>query len=97
MTIEEESKKQTDIVDEEGLPRSGPGPYPEFLPPTPVLPQIFISQDQSIDPHQVHQLDDSSTGYTFMTQLLEHDMDPFGLSASMQFQTQFFIDTSSMR
>ena len=49
MTIEEEYEKQTDIFDEEDLPQSGPGPYPESLPPIPVLPQIFISEDQSIN------------------------------------------------
>ncbi|KAH6667136.1 hypothetical protein B0J14DRAFT_704709 [Halenospora varia] len=84
---EEEYEKQTDIFDED-LPQSGPGPYPESLPPMPALPQILISQDQSIDQHrQVHQLNDSSTGHTFMNQLLEHDMNPFGLSAGMNFQT----------
>jgi hypothetical protein len=65
MAIEEESKKQTDIVDEEDLPHSGPGPYPEFFPHS-----------------QVNQLDDSSTGHTFMIHAVSDN---------------FFIDTSSMR
>lgn len=37
--------------------------------------------------------------YPSMTQLLDHsyDFDPFGLSASMAFPTQFSFDTSNMR
>ncbi len=38
-------------------------------------------------------------GYPTMTQLLDPalDWDPFGLSASMQFPTQFSFDTSNTR
>jgi hypothetical protein len=37
--------------------------------------------------------------YPSMTQLLDpsYDFDPFGLSASMAFPTQFSFDTSNMR
>jgi hypothetical protein len=55
-----------------------------------------IHQSGSID-RSTQPVGQQLTGNTFITQLLEHHMDPFGLSASMQFQTQFFIDMSSMR
>jgi len=54
----------------------------------------------------IHNLPVSTTsqqqGFGSMSQLLDPfdpmlDMDPFGLSASMQFPTQFTFDTSSMR
>lgn len=40
-----------------------------------------------------------ANGYPSMTQLLDPalDWDPFGLSASMQFPTQFSFDTSNTR
>jgi hypothetical protein len=56
--------------------------------------------------HQGHnqglQMGDNPQGYSSMTQLLDPydpmlDMDPFGLSASMQFPSSFSFDTSSMR
>jgi hypothetical protein len=92
MGTEQEYETQTDMVDDEDVLQSGPGPYPGILH-LPPQPQICISQDQSLDPHcQVQQLDDSSKGHSFMTQLLDPfdptlDIDPFGLSASMQFPT----------
>jgi len=51
---------------------------------------------------QLAQVGDNGPGFASMTQLLDPydpmlDMDPFGLSASMHFPTQFSFDTSSMR
>jgi hypothetical protein len=48
------------------------------------------------------QMGDNAQGFSSMTQLLDPydpmlDMDPFGLSASMQFPSSFSFDTSSMR
>jgi hypothetical protein len=50
-------------------------------------------QQQQHDPRQ------QQGNYPSMTQLLDPglDFDPFGLSASMQFPTQFSFDTSNMR
>jgi hypothetical protein len=69
MTIEEECEKQTDIVDEEDLPQSGLGHCCRRNSSVRINRSIHTAK---------------STGHTFITQLLEH-MDPFGLSASMQF------------
>ncbi|RFU24849.1 hypothetical protein B7463_g11479, partial [Scytalidium lignicola] len=91
---------------------AGPGPYPESFgaqqqqqqqqqPP----PQLNPRSPQG---HQgpMHGLpvgtNSQQQGFGSMSQLLDPydpmlDMDPFGLSASMQFPTQFSFDTSSMR
>jgi hypothetical protein len=102
MSTEQEYETQTDMIDDEDVPQSGPGPYPGSLLSIPELLQESTSRHQSLDPHgQVYQLDGSSGEHSFMTQLLDQDeqmldIDPFGLSASMRFPTKFPINTSSM-
>ncbi|KAH8595715.1 hypothetical protein B0O99DRAFT_652133 [Bisporella sp. PMI_857] len=64
--------------------------------------QQRLQQQQHSAQPQNHQMQGSSQAYSnSMTQLLDHDplleFDPFGLTASMQFPTQFSFDTSSMR
>jgi len=101
VSTEQEYESQADMVDDQETSEAGPGPYPE---PFPNAQQM--SQQQALN-HQQQQLAQQQMGsgpqgYNSMTQLLDPydpmlDMDPFGLSASMQFPTQFSFDTSSMR
>ena len=101
LSIEQEYESQADMVEDQDPAESGPGPYPE--PFTNVQrqtnPQALNSNSQ-----QVAGLPITGTTQSFssVAQLLDPydpmlDMDPFGLSASMQFPTQFSFDTSSMR
>ncbi|KAG9247635.1 hypothetical protein BJ878DRAFT_434990, partial [Calycina marina] len=64
--------------------------------------QQHQTQQQRMQQPQGQQFSASGPGFNPMTQLLEQydpmlDLDPFGLSASMQFPSQFSFDTSSMR
>jgi len=103
VSTEQEYDAQADMVDDQDPSESGPGPYPEPFP----TPQQQMSQQQALNQQQQqqqlgHQIGGHAQGYNSMTQLLDPydpmlDMDPFGLSASMQFPTQFSFDTSSMR
>lgn len=56
-------------------------------------------QHQQHDPRQHQHQQHQQGNYPSMTQLLDPNLefDPFGLSASMQFPTQFSFDTSNMR
>jgi len=108
--LEQEYDAQADMVDDQDPSESGPGPYPEPFPTSQQMgqqralnqqPQQQPQQRQSL-PQLGHQMGGHPQGYSSMTQLLDPydpmlDMDPFGLSASMQFPTQFSFDTSSMR
>jgi len=96
VSTEQEYESQADMVDDQDTTEnSGPGPYPASFHPMPPNPNPH---------HGAHQQHISSAGDnagTF-TQLLDPydpmlDLDPFGLSASMHFPTQFTFDTSSMR
>lgn len=87
-----------DQVDQAETP-SGPGPYPGG-PYSAEAQQIALSSPATTAPPG----DGSSAptphgNYPSMTQLLDPgiDWDPFGLSASMAFPTQFSFDTSNMR
>jgi hypothetical protein len=100
VSTEQEYDAQTDMVDDQDPAEAGPGPYPEPIPP----PHHQLGQQQM--GHQGPpglQMGDNPQGYNSMTQLLDPydpamlDMDPFGLSASMQFPSSFSFDTSSMR
>ena len=99
MSTEQEYDAQADMVDDQDPSESGPGPYPEPFPNS----QQQMSQQQTLNQQQHgHQIGGQTQGYNSMTQLLDPydpmlDLDPFGLSASMQFPTQFSFDTSSMR
>ncbi|EDO04861.1 hypothetical protein SS1G_07344 [Sclerotinia sclerotiorum 1980 UF-70] len=100
---QQEYDAQADMVDDQ--PEiAGPGPYPEPIPAG-QLNQQQGNQPQQLGhpPHSQGMHGENATqAYNPMTQLLDPydpmlDMDPFGLSASMQFPTQFSFDTSSMR
>jgi len=102
--LEQEYDAQADMVDDQDPSESGPGPYPEPFQNTQqqMSQQQAINHQQQQQQHHGHQIGGQSQGYNSMTQLLDPydpmlDMDPFGLSASMQFPTQFSFDTSSMR
>lgn len=87
---------------------SGPGPYPGptyagepqpmalSSPVTTAPPGSQAIAGQSPIENVTHA---QHPTYPSMTQLLDHsyDFDPFGLSASMAFPTQFSFDTSNMR
>jgi hypothetical protein len=104
VSTEQEYDAQADMVDDQDPTEAGPGPYPEPIPPP---PQHQLSQQQQQishpGPSQALQMgSENPQGYPSMTQLLDPydpmlDMDPFGLSASMQFPSSFSFDTSSMR
>jgi len=104
VSTEQEYDAQADTVDDR--PEStGPGPYPAQLPSGQLGQQQGLShQRQAVETTHAQGMStgDNSQDCTSMTQLLDPydpmlDMDPFGLSASMQFPTQFSFDTSSMR
>ncbi|KAH8673844.1 hypothetical protein BX600DRAFT_536468 [Xylariales sp. PMI_506] len=102
---QQEYDAPTDMIDDVEADTPGPGPYPAQFnngpqhgmnaPPTTTstqMPQVMAQSDQQ-------SAQTSGQGYPSMTQLLDPalDWDPFGLSASMAFPTQFSFDTSSMR
>jgi hypothetical protein len=99
VSTEQEYDAQADMVDDQDQPEiAGPGPYP--APFNTQLPPIVNQHPRAHQ--QLPQPGDQASGYNSMTQLLDPydpmlDMDPFGLSASMHFPTQFTFDTSSMR
>jgi hypothetical protein len=108
VSTEQEYDAQADMVDDQDTTESGPGPYPEPLPPPPQhqLNQQQLANSQQLlgrqGPNQGGQIGENGQGYNSMAQLLDPydpvlDMDPFGLSASMQFPSSFSFDTSSMR
>jgi len=91
---------------------SGPGPYPGGQSysnePQPMsLSSPVTTGPPGSQPQMAGQSPMESNGgpntqhgtYPSMTQLLDpgFDFDPFGLSASMAFPTQFSFDTSNMR
>lgn len=76
------------------------GPYPTpFSGPQPVTmsPATLGPPRQLPSPHPAQT--SGPTHYGTMTQLLDSNMewDPFGLSASMAFPSQFAFDQSNMR
>ncbi|KAL2164039.1 hypothetical protein VTH06DRAFT_3253 [Thermothelomyces fergusii] len=109
--LEQEYDAAPDMMDDPGdtpdTP-SGPGPYPG--PPYANESQpLSLSSPVTTGPPGSQQLAGQSpignpahtqnAAYPSMTQLLDpnYDFDPFGLSASMAFPTQFSFDTSNMR
>jgi hypothetical protein len=96
------------VDDQDQSEIAGPGPYPApfgQMPPNQAHrhsahpQQRQQQQQQQPQPQQMSQAGDN--GATFSSMLDPYDpmldMDPFGLSASMHFPTQFTFDTSSMR
>jgi len=99
VSTEQEYDAQADMVDDQDPSEiAGPGPYP-----APFGSQLPPTSNQHYGAPQQHMAQaDHVPGSNSMTQLLDPydpmlDMDPFGLSASMHFPTQFTFDTSSMR
>ncbi|ESZ96925.1 hypothetical protein SBOR_2719 [Sclerotinia borealis F-4128] len=100
---QQEYDAQTDMVDDQ--PEiAGPGPYPESIPAGQLNQQQRNQQQQLGHPPHSQGMhgDNTPQAYSSMAQLLDPfdamlDMDPFGLTASMNFPTQFTFDTSSMR
>lgn len=91
MSTEQEYDAQADMIDDQDTTESGPGPYPQGSASH--HHHQATSQQQS---QQHPQITDASQAYPSMTQLLDPydpmlDMDPFGLSASMQFPTSFSL------
>ncbi|KAI2630786.1 hypothetical protein GGR54DRAFT_627899 [Hypoxylon sp. NC1633] len=105
---QQEYDAPTDMLDDPEVDTPGPGPYPSTfqLPqqhsmsvqPTTTGPPGQPSMIPGGQGSQV-QGQTQGQGYPSMTQLLDPalDWDPFGLSASMAFPTQFSFDTSNMR
>lgn len=109
--LEQEYDAPVDLMDDPSDPPdtpSGPGPYPGAGFATEPQPMNLSSPTTTVPPmngtngaavgigHPAH----SHPGaYPSMSQLLDSnvDWDPFGLTASMQFPTQFSFDTSNMR
>ncbi|KAH6682034.1 hypothetical protein B0J14DRAFT_470035 [Halenospora varia] len=95
---EQEYDAQADMVEDQDPAESGPGPYPAPLP----QPQHQLNQQQIMNQQQLGQqgqaqamtMGENPPAFGSMTQLLDPydpmlDMDPFGLSASMQFPSSF--------
>jgi hypothetical protein len=108
VSTEQEYESQADMIDDQDPNDiAGPGPYPQNFASQQVptnQAQHHVHQQQPMGGHQqqLAQVGDNGPGFASMTQLLDPydpmlDMDPFGLSASMHFPTQFSFDTSSMR
>ena len=103
MSTEQEYDAQADMVDDQDPAESGPGPYPAPIAPHQhhqMNQQSNVGQQQQQQQQQQlgqqHMANSSSQEYPSMTQLLDPydpmlDMDPFGLSASMQFPTSFSL------
>ena len=107
MSTEQEYDAAADMMEDTGDPPdtpSGPGPYPgaSFSEPQPMslsspVTTTAPTMEAGLGGH--HPSHTQHGQYPSMTQLLDPniDWDPFGLSASMQFPTQFSFDTSNMR
>lgn len=105
--LEQEYDAAADMMEDPEAPDTpGPGPYPSYSNepqamslPSPVTTASSAGQHiagQSPIDGVTHA---QQPQYPSMTQLLDsqYDFDPFGLSASMAFPTQFSFDTSNMR
>ena len=109
MSTEQEYDAHADMLDEDPSDHSaGPGPYPDnfFQTPAPMSQPMQIGmqsqQSMSMAPPSSHGLDFSGLSYGGMAQTFDPadpmlDADPFGLTASMHFPTQFTFQENSMR
>ncbi|WYZ40467.1 hypothetical protein EsH8_IV_000808 [Colletotrichum jinshuiense] len=104
--LEQEYDAPADMIEDSEIDTpSGPGPYPSAFSGD--TPQQMMASPASVGPgqHMTSQSESaqpahtSQGAYPSMTQLLDTgiDWDPFGLSASMAFPSQFSFDTSNMR
>ncbi|EFX00723.1 bzip transcription factor [Grosmannia clavigera kw1407] len=87
------------IEDPNENPDTPAGPYANHAYSTGPPPLSLASPAASAPPSTASSVIGGQNGYPSMTQLLDPalDWDPFGLSASMQFPTQFSFDTSNTR
>lgn len=105
MSTEQEYDAPNDMMDDVEPDTPGPGPYPAQMGGgqqhgVPMQSVTTGPSVQHIMAHAEHQAGQTSgQGFPTMAQLLDpaEDWDPFGLSASMAFPTQFSFDTSNMR
>jgi hypothetical protein len=102
--LEQEYDAQADVMDDSEIDTpSGPGPYPApFSDPSQSMVMTPASPDQPRQMPTAGQSVQSSASmqsYGNLTQLLEPNLewDPFGLSASMAFPSQFSFDQSNLR
>lgn len=101
MRTEQEYDAQHEVVDEQETPtHDGANHGPSYQRPYEM--NRAMQQQQQGAQAQTPTSTDNGPGFTSMTDLMNPydpmlDMDPFGLSASMHFPTQFSFDTSSMR
>lgn len=104
MSTEQEYDAPTDMMEETESEAPPQNPYASgySVPPQPGLPlqaQPSAPSGQQTANSTDHGGPSQGQNYPSMTQLLDPalDWDPFGLSASMAFPTQFSFDTSNMR
>ncbi|KAI0406670.1 hypothetical protein F4802DRAFT_90274 [Xylaria palmicola] len=102
--LEQEYDAPTDMMDEAETEGPTQNPYASSysVPPPPNIPMqppTSASSGQPPTSSADHGGQTQGQNYPSMTQLLDPalDWDPFGLSASMAFPTQFSFDTSNMR
>ncbi|KAK4231530.1 hypothetical protein QBC38DRAFT_354265 [Podospora fimiseda] len=104
---QQEYDAAADMIDDETPDTpSGPGPYPGAYNGEPQAMSLSSPVTNGPPSNQIGGQSPADNGghnqhptYPSMTQLLDpgYDFDPFGLSASMAFPTQFSFDTSNMR
>ncbi len=101
LETEQEYDAQDVMDDSEMDTPSGPGPYPAPFsdPSRPMGMSPATSAHSRQLPSPAQSAPTSGPAYGSMTQLLDsnHEWDPFGLSASMAFPTQFSFDQSHLR
>ena len=108
MSTEQEYDAQADMLDDQDSDTpAGPGPYPQPfqqqpLPPGQQPPLGMQGQPPMQSPPTPQTGDPHGAVYGGMSQIFDPfdpmlDADPFGLTASMHFPTQFSFQESSMR
>lgn len=110
--LEQEYDAPNEMLDDVEPDTSGPNPYSSAYPgvqqqqqpqqpqrPMHVPPATSAPPGQQAPANAEQGAQTHGQGYPSMSQLLDPalDWDPFGLSASMAFPTQFSFDTSNMR
>jgi len=94
---EQEYDAPTDIIEEEETTEAGPGPYPRpITQQQQAAHQMHGHHSMGTTQAAQQQQQQQQQQFPSMTQLLDPydpilDMDPFGLSASMQFPTTFSL------
>ena len=108
MDTEQEYDAQAEMIDDPEAETPGPGPYPlnfaaadqQSMAMSPTTASTSTNPATTSGPQLAPSVRlEQAQHYPSMTQLSgpSMDWDPFGLSASMQFPTQFSFDTSNLR